>query len=177
MCEGGIVRKKNARLIVGVAFRLYKEGCTDREIADEIGCVPSTVAFWRKRHGYTANPRRKEDIPLLFRLYGEGLNDIQVAIEAGLPEYRARYLRYRHAIPLAPRIDYEEMDRLLDQGVSYGKIAQELECSKGSITRRVRKRKATIALSASLRLETLTTASPREALAVSQADMLLQSTL
>lgn len=37
---------------------LYNQGLTDREIADEMGCAPKTVATWRFRSGLISNRKK-----------------------------------------------------------------------------------------------------------------------
>jgi hypothetical protein len=134
--------KKRVPLVVGIALEMYQRRCTDKEISSHIGCAVSTVAAWRKIHGYPANPKEaKENIPLLTQLYGQGLTDAEVAGYAGLEESRAKYLRYRFAIPLPPRVDYDEVDRLLDQKVSCARIARSVGCSKSAVYKRKRTRK------------------------------------
>ena len=38
---------------------MYKDGCTDREIADQLGCTPSYVSTWRWRKGLPVNKKEK----------------------------------------------------------------------------------------------------------------------
>ena len=38
---------------------MYKQGCTDREIADQLGCTPSYVSTWRWRKGLPVNKKEK----------------------------------------------------------------------------------------------------------------------
>ena len=63
-------------------IELYREGKSDREIAEQTGTTISTVRAWRQYHKLPANDARKEvtyDRALMRQYYMRGMNDCQIA--------------------------------------------------------------------------------------------------
>lgn len=67
--------------------KLYEEGLSDREIAEEMRKPPATVRNWRLREGLSANTDRARTAPAavqerrrkMMDLWSQGLNDREIA--------------------------------------------------------------------------------------------------
>jgi uncharacterized protein YjcR len=67
-------------------IRLYREGKSDREIAEQTGTTISTVRAWRQYHKLKANDQRQAcryDRTLMREYYMRGMNDSQIAVKLG----------------------------------------------------------------------------------------------
>ena len=92
-------RKKIVRPDREQIRELWSRGLNDRQIADEIDCVPSTVARLRKEMGLETNVK-KPVFPAeeARRLHAEGKNDVQIAHALGINVRTVAGWRHRHGL-------------------------------------------------------------------------------
>ena len=86
------------------AEKLYREGKTDREIAEAVGVGHSTVQSWRsKRLKMPPNPDKRGTKPIFDwkraeELYRKGMNDIEIGKALGCSTTAVWRWRYKHEL-------------------------------------------------------------------------------
>lgn len=99
-------QKRKTRVPYEQAMAMYKDGKSDREIAEELRCATGVITKWRRTNALLANrPRQVGEKTYsygLFReLYNKGYNDHKIASETGAAVSTVG--RWRNAEGLPPR--------------------------------------------------------------------------
>lgn len=79
--------------------RLYKEGASDQEIADALGCEKKTVQQWRGRYHLPAKKQIRFDWNLGRKLYNAGALDREIAEVLGCAYKTVVWWRCRNHLP------------------------------------------------------------------------------
>ena len=95
--------KPRTKLDYDKAMELYKQGCTDKEIAAGIGCKKETIQLWRRKHNLKPNlkvgMKSKIDHELAMQHYKMGENDHEIGAAVGMSAHAIRYWRKLHKLP------------------------------------------------------------------------------
>jgi len=110
-------------------MQLHKKGCTGPEIAEEIGCSPQNIGYWRKKLGLKRNYHNNRINPCdVARLHKKGLNVVDMASELGVSE-QAIY-RWIKKLGLShttyKKINPGEIHALFKKGLSNIEIARRM---------------------------------------------------
>jgi transcriptional regulator len=62
-------------------MEMYKQGLTDREIADQVGMAQESVSYWRRRNGLPRNAARWDSQRM--SLYNQGMTDREIGRQTG----------------------------------------------------------------------------------------------
>jgi len=87
-------------------YELYKQGKTDKQIAETLGLNKKTICNWRKRNNLEVNrSKRKGNIGINWKkhnekmkLWNEGLTDGEIAKKLNISKGRVRQWRYKHQL-------------------------------------------------------------------------------
>lgn len=115
------------------AYDLYNKNFNFYEISKQLNCSFYTVKSILKELGINLNKIEKNKIK---KLYQKGKTDLEISLIVGCnPRTVERYLKNTNIVVSDRRckIDYEKATILKNKGLSNGKIAEELGCSKWSI--------------------------------------------
>lgn len=113
---------------------LYKQGCSDRDIARKIGCDVSIIYNWRELYGLPPN-RVPLDYNAVKELYYAGLRDGAIAGLVGCNATVICKWRKTNCLPAQPRhwINYNEVAKLYNLTYTDNKIADVIGCRVSSI--------------------------------------------
>jgi len=111
----------------------YRDGMTQQEIADELGCSDSTVSRWMEKHELASKPwRDKETLKEL--LIERGCSLGEVADELGCYHGTIRRWVQKHDLYKRPWRDPEVLqDLFIDQDLSAEKVAAELGTTQKTV--------------------------------------------
>ena len=79
--------------------KLYKEGASDREIGDALGCDKKTVRQWRARHHLPSKKPIRFDWDLGRKLYDAGALDREIAEVLGCAHKTVEWWRRENGLP------------------------------------------------------------------------------
>lgn len=141
--EGGKVymnRRTTAPVWEPLAFKMHKQGASDREIAAAVGVSPSTIYVWRVKHGIKSGyvkPKRYAsfDTQKALELYKEGKSDREIGEVVGVS--RQTVGSWRNGCGLPPikpgpgvvfQYDWDRALTLYDRGYTDAQIADAIGC-------------------------------------------------
>lgn len=90
--------------------QMLDEGCTDRNIADTVGCAPSTIGYYRKKLGKPASARTRprlsqEMLDKIEALSKSRWRQADIAKEVGCSVDTVRAHQQRLGIPASTRVE------------------------------------------------------------------------
>ena len=120
---------------------LWREGKTDRQIAEELGMRENRVGRWRRALGLPVNRvsgRVIFDWDRARVLHDKGLSDRQIAEALGCSDQAVWRWRKQEGLlsnrsVATTKIDYGKVKELYEAGLNDREIADKLGCSDGSI--------------------------------------------
>lgn len=139
-----VVGPRCQRVDEQLARELYNAGCTDREIARQIGCNEKTVANWRRKCGLATNVSSSvsEVEAEVMSLYQSGQSDVEIASRVGVDRGGVRRWRILNGLPVnrartGPKRQNVDRDATimarLAAGGSYTSVAAALGISRGTV--------------------------------------------
>ena len=109
-------------------MELYKEGMSDRKIADALGLKESQVLRWRQERNMPSNySLHRLDEKRARELYEEGKSDREIAQTIGVAAQTVCTWRRKEKLPPTrayAKMDYDQLRELYDQGMNDTQISK-----------------------------------------------------
>ena len=81
---------------------LYRQGFSDRRIAEQVHVTPEAITAWRRNRGLPANTLHRKITPdteaEMLRMYQSGMSDVQIARARGLSKSTVLFWRRRRGL-------------------------------------------------------------------------------
>lgn len=81
---------------------LYRQGLSDRRIAEQVNVTPEAITAWRRTRGLPAHTPHRKITPdteaEMLRMYQSGMSDVQIARALGLSKSTVLFWRRRRGL-------------------------------------------------------------------------------
>lgn len=82
---------------------LYRQGLSDRRIAEQVHVTPDAITAWRRTRGLPAHTLHRKITPdtetEMMRMYQSGMSDGQISQESGMKKATVVSWRRRNGLP------------------------------------------------------------------------------
>ena len=82
---------------------LYRQGLSDRRIAEQVNVTPEAITAWRRTRGLPAHTLHRKITPdtetEMLRMHQDGMSDVQISQESGMKKATVVSWRRRNGLP------------------------------------------------------------------------------